>query len=149
MFFITGLPRSRTAWFSAFMTASGFPCLHEGMNECLTNKEYKDKVSNISDSNTGFAFIDNPYPDRPLLIIHRVDRLDGIDGMEKAGSRLNNMNGLHVNFEDIDKRISEIFTHLTGDKIDFDIYNIFKDFNVTTMKSMNQHAASILLNETS
>ena len=43
-FFITGLPRSRTAWFSAFMTASGFPCGHELINNCETVEDYKEKV---------------------------------------------------------------------------------------------------------
>ena len=43
-FFITGLPRSRTAWFSAFMTASGFPCGHELINNCETIEEYKEKI---------------------------------------------------------------------------------------------------------
>jgi hypothetical protein len=30
-FIITGLPRSRTAWLSAFLTGSGAYCLHEGL----------------------------------------------------------------------------------------------------------------------
>ncbi len=28
-FLVTGLPRSRTAWMAALLTAHGFPCLHE------------------------------------------------------------------------------------------------------------------------
>jgi len=56
-FFITGLPRSRTAWFSAFMTASGYPCLHEGLNGCKSIAEYKQKIKHKSDSNTGFIFV--------------------------------------------------------------------------------------------
>jgi len=145
-FFITGLPRSRTAWFSAFMTASGFPCLHEGMNNCLTIKEYKDKVSNVSDSNTGFAFIENPYPNRPLLIIHRKGRMNGVKGMLKGSDKLKKMNGLHVNFEDIDIRIHEIFNYLTGFDLNTDIYNSFKYLKITTLKEMDIESAKVLIN---
>jgi hypothetical protein len=141
-FFITGLPRSRTAWFSAFMTASGFPCLHEGINNCRTLEEYKYKVSEISDSNTGLCFL-NHIDDRPLLVIHRKDYHDG--AFENVS--LHQLNGLHVNFNEIDDRISEIFTYLTGDHINKNIYDLFKGLNITTMIEMNQNAAKELLNE--
>lgn len=143
-FFITGLPRSRTAWFSAFMTASGYPCLHEGLNGCKSITEYKEKIKNKSDSNTGFIFIDVPV-DRPTLVIHRENRhnrlFDNVD--------LNKIKGLHVEFLDIHKRIEEIFTYLTGDRIDWVIYNTFKSLNITTMLEMDIESAKVLLNEAS
>jgi len=143
-FFITGLPRSRTAWFSAFMTASGYPCLHEGLNGCKTIAEYKKKIKHSSDSNTGFIFVDAPI-DRPTLVIHREDRHNGLfDNVD-----LNKIKGLHVEFSDIHNRIEEIFTYLTGDQIDWIIYNAFKDLNITTMLEMDIEAAKVLLNETS
>ena len=148
MFFITGLPRSRTAWFAAFMTASGYPCLHEGINNCETFEEYKNKVSYASDSNTGFFVVPNPYPKRPLLIIHRKGRMDGVEGMSHASLRLKAMSGLHVEFEEIDDRIAEIFNYLTNDNIDMDIFNMFKSFNITTMAEMNIEAAKRLISET-
>jgi len=141
-FFITGLPRSRTAWFSAFMTASGFPCLHEGPNDCRTLKEYKNKVSNISDSNTGLCFL-NLTDERPLLIIHRKGYHIGMfDDVE-----LRKLDGLHVNFDEIDERIEEIFTYLTGESINRSTYDLFKGLNITTMIEMNDDAAKELLNE--
>lgn len=146
LFFITGLPRSRTAWFSAFMSASGFPCLHEGMNNCLTNKEYKDKVKHVSDSNTGFIFIDNPYPERPLLVIHRKGRFENAEDQE---NKLYNINGMHVDFDDINQRMPEIFKYLTGEYINNDLYQTFKDLNITTMVEMNIDAAKAIMNETS
>lgn len=147
-FFITGLPRSRTAWFSAFMTASGYPCMHEGINHCETLDEYKNKVAYASDSNTGFFIVPNPYPDRPLLIIHRKGRMNGVEGMTQGDLRLRGMNGLHVEFKDIDDRIEEIFNYLTGDDINVDIFNMFKHFNITTMEEMNLEAAKRLVSET-
>ena len=141
-FFITGLPRSRTAWFSAFMTASGYMCLHEGLNGCKSIAEYKEKIKHKSDSNTGIILIGAPI-DRPILVIHREDRHDGLfDNVD-----LNKIKGLHVEFSDIHDRIEEIFTYLTGDKIDWVIYNIFKDLNITTMINMDAESAKALLNE--
>lgn len=145
MFIITGLPRSRTAWFSAFMTASGYPCIHEGLNECKTLDEYRQKIINVSDSNTGYAYIGQVITDRPTLIIHRYKH----DTPKNITENLRGIEGLHVLFEEIDERIEEIFTYLTGDKINRDIYNSFKDLNITTMKKMNFEAAKALLNETS
>jgi len=147
MFFITGLPRSRTAWFSAFMTASGYPCLHEGINNCKTFEEYTNKVAYTNDSNTGFFIVPNPYPERPLLIIHRKGRMDGVEGMSNAGLKLKAMNGLHVEFEDIDDRIVEIFNYLTGDDINMDLFNLFKHFNITTTEDMNIELAKGLIIE--
>lgn len=144
MFFITGLPRSRTAWFSAFMTASGHPCLHEGMNNCTSLSEYKKKIRNTSDSNTGLVFIGIPEQ-RPTLVIHRPERHEGTyDNVD-----LNDIKGLHVMFDEIDSRIDEIFNYLTGEKIDWNIYNAFKDLNITTTIEMNIEAAKALLNEVS
>lgn len=141
-FFITGLPRSRTAWFSAFMTASGYMCLHEGLNGCRSIEEYKKKIKHVSDSNTGIILVGAPI-DRPILVIHREDRHDGLfDNVD-----LNKIKGLHVEFSDIHDRIEEIFTYLTGDKIDWVIYNIFKDLNITTMINMDAESAKALLNE--
>jgi len=145
LFFITGLPRSRTAWFSAFMTASGYPCLHEGMNNCTTNKEYKEKIKDISDSNTGLVFIDNPYPERPLLVIHRKGRFSDTAELEGA---LSGMDGMHVNFYELDSIMGEVFKYLTGKDINMDIYNTFRDLNITTKAVMNKDAAMELINET-
>lgn len=148
MFFITGLPRSRTAWFAAFMTASGFPCMHEGMNGCKTIKEYKLKIKNKSDSNTGLFIVKNPYPKRRMLIIHRKNRMNNVAGMENGEQQLLKLNGLHVNFNDINKRIDEIFYYLTLTKINKDIYNLFKHLNIQTTEQMDVLSASELSNAT-
>ena len=142
-FFITGLPRSRTAWFSAFMTASGFPCGHELINNCETIEEYKEKVKDLSDSNTAFAFISNPYPERKTLVIHRDDAPH-----KEFLVNLDVINGLHVNFNDIHKRIDEIFNYLTNSDLNIEIYNKFKMLNITTMEEMNNEAATRLYNAT-
>lgn len=143
MFFITGLPRSRTAWFSAFMTASGYHCLHEGINGCRTIDEYKEKVTSCSDSNTAFGFIDIP-DERPILIIHRKGR----HGKEfkNPEKKLVDTKGMHVDFVDLNDRMEEIFKYLTGDELDVDIFNIFKSLNIQTMLEMDMESARYLLN---
>ena len=127
------------------MTASGYPCLHEGMNNCTTNKEYKEKVKDISDSNTGLVFVDNPYPERPLLVIHREGRFSDAAKLEGA---LRGMKGMHVNFYELDSIMSEVFKYLTGEDINMDIYNAFRDLNITTKAEMNETAAMELINAT-
>lgn len=141
LFFITGLPRSRTAWFSAFMTASGFPCEHEVINGCESMGEYKEKVRFKSDSNTCFAFVGNPFPDRKTLIIHRGD-----SPLAEYAGNLDKIKGMHVNFKDIDYKISNIFKYLTGCDIDMAIYEKFKLLNITTMIEINEGAAKRLCN---
>lgn len=148
LFFITGLPRSRTAWFSAFMTASGYPCIHDGMNGCKGIKEYSEKIKNVSDSNTGLVFISNPYPDRPMLIIHRKGRLDGVDGMNDAINALHNIDGLHVDFDCLNEKMPDIFKHLTGQEIDDNIFAIFKELNITDMTEIDNDSAREFINET-
>jgi hypothetical protein len=145
MFFITGLPRSRTAWFSAFMTASGFPCLHEGVNGCKTIKEYKRKVSHISDSNTAFGMLSIDI-DRPTLIIHRDARHDS-EEMKSASQRLSGISGMHVNFDDIDNKINDIFLYLTGVEVDLSVYNIFRMLNIQSMTDIDIESARALLND--
>ena len=144
MFIITGIPRSRTAWFSAFMTASGYPCIHEGLNGCESIKEYKEKIKNVSDANTGYVYIGQIITDRPTLIIHRYHHKTP----ESVTNNLKSLKGLHVLFDEIDERIEEIFHYLTGNKIDFDVYDTFKNLNITTMADMDFASARILLNET-
>ncbi len=142
VFFITGLPRSRTAWFSAFMTASGFPCGHELINNCETINDYKKKIEHLSDSNTAFAFIGNPFPERKTLVIHREDAPH-----KEFIHNLDQIKGLHIDYNDIDSRIGEVFFYLTNTKINIDIYNIFKLLNITTMEVMNDETSIRLYNE--
>lgn len=144
-FLITGLPRSRTAWFSAFMTASGYYCIHEGLNGCKSVSEYKGKIKYASDANTGYAYTGQIIDDRPTVIIHKYNH----ETPAGVVSSLKSIKGLHILFDEIDERIAEIFSYLTGDKIDMKIYNVFKNLNITTMAVMDLPAAEALLNETS
>lgn len=159
MFFITGLPRSRTAWLAAFMTASGYPCKHEAMNNCKSIEEYKKEIKYCSDSNTAIGSIKlhSIYPERNVLVIHKdinmesfvkygVDNygaleknlIEWADGVEK---NLRTIDGLHINLSEIDERMPDIFKFLTGDEINNDIFNLFKQLSVESKEEMNRELA--------
>lgn len=77
-FFITGLPRSRTAWCANFMTAGDAFCYHDGLANCRTLDDFARKmdahpVSGDSDSGLVF-FVDelrDRYPDAQWAVLRR------------------------------------------------------------------------------
>lgn len=72
-FLITGLPRSRTAWLAAFMSAGNCVCLHEPRNWESVFASDGPKFVGISDSGLGFQLgrIMQDY-DMPVLIVERL-----------------------------------------------------------------------------
>ncbi len=58
-YMICGMPRSRTAWMSAFLSDSESICLHEAVNGCYNNDQYFDRFSGIinGDSTTAAKII--------------------------------------------------------------------------------------------
>ncbi len=137
-FFVTGLPRSRTAWFSEFLPN----CYHECMEGCYTHADYLHKlVAGDSSSMLAFFPIRRYFPDAPLLIIERdlgdvIESLDKIDlfnadvllMLEESERRLNEMSGLRMDFHDIDLR--EAWGHLIGDGFDEDRTRVFDMKNI-------------------
>lgn len=130
-FFVLGLPRSRTAWLSVFLSQSGIHCYHDGMNGCRTMVEYRDKIKGCGDSTTAFAYMNGVYINMPTVVIEKTDLefnrcldwcfetfgQDSITGMEEHREILAGIDGLKVMQSDIDSRAKEIFEHLTG--VDF------------------------------
>lgn len=66
-FFILGLPRSRTMWFSEFFTYDGVTCLHEHLSPYTENK-LLEGVRGYADTN---PLMTRNYGDNPVLIIER------------------------------------------------------------------------------
>lgn len=80
-FFILGLPRSRTLWFSQLFTFDDIECKHE----YFSKHEKRDLIPGVrgySDTNPLIA-TDMDYGDSPVLIIER-DIDDVIDSVSKA-----------------------------------------------------------------
>lgn len=99
-FFITGLPRSRTAWLSTFLSYDGAFCFHEAMMFCgletekipelfkSTGKEY---IGNSCSSISHFLdFYEKAFPDAKYVLIHRdiddvqveTDKIFGVNTKE-------------------------------------------------------------------
>lgn len=140
MFFITGLPRSRTAWFAAFMTATGHLCAHELLKQCQSRDVfYKTmRYRNCGNSDCGLVLTDfqKKFPHAPTLIIHRDGASEPVSGMAKALGRLK---GLHVKFDEINGNIETICTHLTGITPDSAVVDLYFKLNIQTMDYSPSH----------
>lgn len=79
-FFITGLPRSRTAWLANLFSYENSFCFHEALRECTEIKDIK-KIFNgvdkqyVGDSDSGLPFfIDEVldlFPESKLVLVNR------------------------------------------------------------------------------
>ena len=111
-FFILGLPRSRTAWLSAY-----FGCLHEALRYFPNYDDFLD-TSYRGDSTTVYHEICHFIDDYPKVFIHRpvMEVYDSIinlfgqvpDDLLKWDEELHAGDGLHVEYQDINKRLPEI-----------------------------------------
>ena len=159
LFFITGLPRSRTAWFAAYLSA--YPdvfCWHEALKECPTPERFHNMMEphglnelidyrlGNSDSMLMFTDFQQRWPDAPTVVIHRdppqvassVERMFGgplHDGgrelLDRALVKMKRLNGLHMPFEDVDNAIESIHAYL-GIPYRDDIYQLFQKLRITT-----------------
>lgn len=149
-YFITGLPRSRTAWFAALFSASkDCFCFHDGLNGCRTVEELKIRLESrperhVGDSDSGLMILDleRLFPDAKVVLIKRDveecrESLVEFIG-EEYGSTIdyaammmeNVKDALVVEFDDIDSRIDEIFTYCTGEKLDPDVKGLFLNLHI-------------------
>lgn len=114
-FVITGLPRSRTAWFSAYLTQGDVICYHEAIPDGI------ELNLNEGTADCGYAIC--PIPCEKLVIIHRdwrevsrslsdIGLPDEIGYLPILAEMLYDLNGLHVDFCDINDRLEEIHNYL-------------------------------------
>jgi len=122
VFFVTGLPRSRTSWFSLYLD-----CEHEALNGLQSKQEFYDLMPTIKgDSDCGLFLTDfQERWDAPTVIIRRPVKEvynsvlplmdlpdDMLDILHAVDSRLDDLRGLHVPFDEIDERLEEITNYL-------------------------------------
>ena len=145
-FCITGLPRSRTAWFAAYFTATGHKCAHEPFAKCDSEHEVESAISGyegISDSFMVFM----PFKGKRVIIERDPDLvkkslfdafktdIDVTDYMiDYAIENMRSTDGLKVRFEDIDDRLKEIHEYCVDTPYDEDIGNLFKGLNIQVNK---------------
>jgi len=142
-FFVLGLPRSRTAWLANFLTYDGNFCYHEGLDGCHTIEEYYNKVDGVKgDSGTGLMLIDLPK-DSPKVIIENDVEKSITFAKEVYGiydpkffyflkDKLDSVEGLRVNFEDINDSLEQIWTHLIGTPYDYERGELLRNMNIQT-----------------
>lgn len=143
-YFVFGLPRSRTAWLSLFLSQSGVYCYHEAINGCRTIDEYTSKIEGSGDSTTGFAYTPQSiYRNKPVLIIEKskeeIERcvawcnrsfhIDSEADINNQYEQLMSMSGMRVRQSDITDSLPMIFEHLTGAEWR-DEYALMERFNI-------------------
>lgn len=123
---VLGLPRSRTAWLSVFLSQSGIYCHHDGINGCFSMDEYKEKVADCGDSTTGFTHSNMDDLKCPAIIIEKNNRqmqrcVDfcgelGVppDVVLTMNDYLMSLPYQRIKQSQIDDKLPEIFEYLTG-----------------------------------
>ena len=149
-FFVTGLPRSRTAWLAKFFTTGDVYCMHEGLNlypdmPSLANAmSGSKKVYGDSDSALCLTEFQEVFT-APTLIIER-DRDEVLDSLVNLYgrhtivirlidimiSKLRDLDGLRIPFNEIDSRLEEIWQHCVGDGYDPERGNTMRMQNIQT-----------------
>lgn len=146
-FFIAGMPRCRTAWFSAYLSAyDGVTCHHERLNGMTSRGEFYKEMEApgcIGNSDSGLFITDfqERWPDAPTVILLRdpVDCYYSLRNFLKAEpslellntqyERAKALNGLQVEHGDINERLVEIHEYL-GIPFDDGIANQFENLKV-------------------
>jgi hypothetical protein len=147
MFFIAGMPRSRTKWFSEYLSSyEGVTCWHELLNGLRTKQAFYDEMQRpgvVGNSDSGLFITDfqKRWPDAPTVVLlrdpdevrHSLTKLLGtppsmklIAGQFVAASRLE---GLQVWYNDIDERMEEIHQHI-GIEYNQQRHEEYKDMNI-------------------
>lgn len=137
--FVFGLPRSRTAWLSVFLSQSGVRFHHEALDGCRTIKEYSDKIKYCGDCTTGFYLLENSdiLEDKKIVVITKSNDelkrciswcdseygIDSADIINAWNEKLNRIGGLKIKQSEIDENLEKIWRYLTDKPWD----NVYTD----------------------
>lgn len=140
-YFVTGLPRSRTAWMAAWLG-----CNHELMNGLESPDEFAEMLGDNGDSDCGLMWLPlrKMYPDAPVLVIDRpikdvvaslkrlMDVTPYIETLLDISRRKMLLidNALVVKFDEIDDRLDEIHMHLKGEPMNIERAELFKNMKI-------------------
>lgn len=152
-FFITGLPRSRTAWLATYFSMlDGVHCYHEGLKGCRSEEHFRRRMTCIpnaivgnSDSVLPLTSFRQMFPDAPLVVIERPIeqvlwsmkqlKLDGPGAVEVAAltyAKLEGLGGFRVQFDAIDDDLPDICFHI-GVEYDQRKHQLLRKMNIQTM----------------
>ncbi len=127
---IVGLPRSRTAWLSVFMSQSNTYFHHEGIDGCYSIDEYQSKTKGCGDSTTGFWPILESMELKRVVIIRKSEAefnhcvewcdstygINSIEHMRNLNEYMDTIDGLVINQSEINDRLQDIWEHLVDDE---------------------------------
>ena len=142
-FVITGLPRSRSAWFSAYLSNGNVRCYHEAFYNRIALNGYE----HVGTADCGYLLVPDlvkALGEHKLVIIHRdpkdvaesvaaVGLPDEIGFLPELAEMLEKLSGLHIGYNDIDERLEEMHEYLD---IPYDAVRAeqFKQLNIQAME---------------
>jgi len=140
-FAITGLGRCRTAWFAAFLSDGDVHCRHEFAHQCHSPADFAlarvpGKISGVADT---LFWLCDPMPAKRVLVVHRdpsaaaafAEREFGVKpDLRPMADRLRRVQGIHVEFEELNERMGEIVWLLTDKDMDADRFDLFRDMKI-------------------
>lgn len=159
--FIAGLPRSRTAWLSVFMSQSGIYFHHEAINGCHSIGEYTDKISGCGDSSTALTSIGvDVIKGSKVVVIHKNDEqlekciswcdvtygMDSREFITNGSKDLRMLKGLHIQQSDIDFKLKDIWEYLVDTEWD-NKYSNLKHLNIQVNSTEIDKMAAVALYE--
>ncbi len=126
-----------------FLSYDGVHCLHEGLDGCLTIDDYRKKIEGKGDSSTGLMWIDvnELFPERKVLIIDSDISKSydwclnnfgkyAADSLHIMKSKLDQIDGLRVNVDEIDDNLELIWNYLVGSNFDFERSLLLSKFRI-------------------
>ena len=124
MFFVTGLPRSRTFWMAQYLSMAGAPCHHEYLAHCTSREQfYNEMEGGAGNSDCGLFLTDfqTRWPHARTLVIERpieevaasLERLGmQTDSLPWMKSEISRLKGLRVPYHKINALIRPIHEFL-------------------------------------
>ncbi len=141
-FMVIALPRSGTTWAANWLTTDSTICLHDELayrTLSEIDKEYKtNKKLGLSD--TGVFFYGAKLKQHPAkkVILHRdISEINkslntlGLPSIEPQVSKLlDNIDGLHVHYQDLFNSPEPIWDYLIGTKFDNERHHVLKQMQI-------------------
>lgn len=127
-YLITGLPRSRTAWLSAYLSAAGSKCMHEPFAYINRQRSFEDITAGCEGISDSTLLILPSWTDNNKTLIIERDPIEVVDSMvnkfcyaketvvrqiTKLHKAMQDIDGLRIPYREINSRIQEIHEYCT------------------------------------
>ncbi len=145
-FYITGLPRSRTAWFSAYLTTGQVYCHHELAGKVKTLEDYESEMARAqftgnSDCSHTMAKVKSAKTliiRRPMKDVYYSLKKINLDvslvDLALYNTLLDNLDGWQIEYGDINNKLEEIHDYLGLPDYDHERAKLFKNLKINIME---------------